>query len=814
MKNLFSGLTVLDLTTGMAGPMTSMMLADRGADVIRIEGPEPDPFPALDGGRVWNRGKQSAIFDLESAADRELLLALVDQADVLIESFAPGVMERLGLDAPTLLKRNPRLIHCSITGYGRDTRHATRPVYDQLVAARAGLQWEARGWYGSPMDHIKGLDRATVEHDVPDAVRIGADRDGPIFSATPATSIVTAYHASLGISAALRARQVTARGQWVEISMLQAIIASNGSGWQRPANTRIPGYSFDVQDRRQTWGLVTAKDGFMCMWVSPPQWFIAAGAGDTLVIPGADAFDRREGAMMTIEKRLERLAQADPIFRKFTVDEWVRIAAEDGNISCQPVRTPEEALCDPALVSEGSVVEVEDPELGILRQAGAVYRLHDRPISVRWPAPKRGAHTEAVRARAAGLKDTPPAPAGADGPHLAGPLSGVRIVDFGAAVAGPWATQLLADMGADVVKVDPPRQAFWMTTNMALAVNRSKRWMGLDAKTPDGAEIARKLVEGADVVMLNLRPQAAKKLGFDYETLSAINPRLIYCTTRGFEDGPRSTLPGNDQTANSLGGTTWEDGGCWDGGRPWFGATSNGDLGNGYLAAIGVTQALYDRENTGKGQLVDASILNASLFNNSRVYTNREGKNFDRPKLDEGQTGFSALYRIYRCTDEWLCLAVFSDAEWQALVRAVPALAGDARFATAEARAANDAALAALLGDTFATASADTWFSTLDAAGVPCEISSSTFSQTMFDDAELIERKWVIHKVGNPNTGPIDMYGLAVDFSETPGEAGGPPPVLWQHTREILSEIGYTNAEIDRMAEAGTVVLPLETVAA
>jgi crotonobetainyl-CoA:carnitine CoA-transferase CaiB-like acyl-CoA transferase len=813
MADLFGGLTVLDLSNGIAGPCATMMLADRGADVIRIEGPEPDDFPALDNGKVWNRGKRSAIVDLTKPQERELFLKLAANADVLVESFAPGRTRELGIDFETLTVLNPKLIYCSITGYGRGNKHSSRPAYDQLVAARTGLQWEARGWYGSPMAHIQGRDRQSADFPVPAEVRIGADRDGPIFTASPAPSVITTYHTLLGISAALCAREQTGLGQWVETSMLQAVIAMNCAGWQRPERLDSPGYDHEVMERRQTWGIVEAKDGFMCMWVSPPAWFSAAGEGDALKVPDPTLRDMRK-VMMPIEQRLQALKQAAPIFKKFTVEEWVRIAAQDGNVSCQPVRKPEEALSDPALLAEGSVVEVEDPELGTLLQAGAVYRMSNRPIHVRWPAPKRGAHTEAVKAEARALEAKTEPPATEGGKALQRPLGGVRIVDFGAAVAGPWATQLLADLGADVIKVDPARQAFWLVNHMALTVNRSKRWMGLDAKTSAGAEIVRRLVQGADVVVLNIRPRAARKLGLDYETLSQINSTLIYCHTRGHEDGPRSSLPGNDQTGNALGGAEFEDGGTWNGGRPWFGSTSNGDLGNGYLAAIGIVQALYDRSRTGKGQMVDASILNASLVNCSRVYTDRNGTRFPRPKLDCEQTGLSALYSLYACADgEWICIGVFSDAVWQALTAVVPALGSDARFASPTLRAENDAALRQILGEAFRCESAREMFTRLDQAGVACEISSRTFSQTLFDDPEMIERKWVARCRGNPNTGTIDMFGIPIDFSRTATEPGGAPPVLWQHTRVILLEMGYSDAQIDALAKDGVIILPAHDLA-
>jgi crotonobetainyl-CoA:carnitine CoA-transferase CaiB-like acyl-CoA transferase len=397
---------------------------------------------------------------------------------------------------------------------------------------------------------------------------------------------------------------------------------------------------------------------------------------------------------------------------------------------------------------------------------------------------------------------------------LAGPLAGIRVVDFGLAVAGPWAAQMLADLGADVIKVDPARQAFWLPTHMATGVNRSKRSIGVDMKAPGGTEVAYDLVRRADVVVFNMRPQAAAKLGLDYESLRRINPRVVYCHTRGHEDGPRSLLPGNDQTANALAGTEWEDGGGANGGRPWFGVTSGGDLGNGFLAAIAVVAALYDRERTGRGQQVDASILNAGLLNNSRVRTTREGRSFDRPRLDAEQLGLSALYRLYTCQpvqderDEaaWLCLAAVAPSHWDALTTVVPELAGDPRFATAVSRRTNDAALSEVLAGALRTGPAGKWFEVLDAAGVPCELCDPTFSQRLFDDQELIERGWVVGLDGNPILGHIDMFGAGIDFSGTPATPGGPPPVMWQHTVEVLSELGYDAAKIDGLRASGAVL--------
>jgi len=140
MASVLEGLTVLDLSRGVAGPIATMLLADNGAAVTRIESPLPDPFASWPGSRVWARGKRSAVLDLKQADDHERFMALASRADVIVESFRPGVTTRLGIDYDTLYAHNPALIYCSITGYGRDNRHSHRPAYDALVAARLGLQ--------------------------------------------------------------------------------------------------------------------------------------------------------------------------------------------------------------------------------------------------------------------------------------------------------------------------------------------------------------------------------------------------------------------------------------------------------------------------------------------------------------------------------------------------------------------------------------------------------------------------------------------------------------------------------------------------
>ena len=281
-------------------------------------------------------------------------------------------------------------------------------------------------------------------------------------------------------------------------------------------------------------------------------------------------------------------------FKKFTAEEW-RLWGERVKEGVQVVRTPEEAFSDELLLAEGSVVEVADPDLGPIRHLGVITELGRTPGAVQGPAPRRGEHTADVMREAA---DSPDVQAGS--PTLVdarseGPLAGVRVLDIGLALAGPYGTSLLADLGADVIKVMAPWDGPWMDTGIGQMANRGKRGVLLNLGKPCGLEAFYKLVETADVVAHNMRDGVAERLGVDYEKLRAIKPDLIYCASRGFDrDRSSRGLPGTDQSGSALAGQEWEDGGCWHGGQPFFG-TSMGDLGNGFLTAIAVNEALFHR---------------------------------------------------------------------------------------------------------------------------------------------------------------------------------------------------------------------------
>ena len=366
------------------------------------------------------------------------------------------------------------------------------------------------------------------------------------------------------------------------------------------------------------------------------------------------------------------------------------------------------------------------------------------------------------------------------------------MLDLGFAVAGPFGTQLLADLGANVIKVNTWRDPWWHANHIAYGANRGKRSIGIDLKTPEGRAVLHRLVEQADVVHSNMRRPALARLQVDEASLRAVNPDIIYCHTRGFDRGPRSESPGNDQTGCSLAGVTYEDGGVGDGGDPFWSLTSLGDTGNGFLSAIGVIQALYHRQLTGEPQAVDTSILNAGMLVASMASVREDGTPLPRPHLDRMQLGLHPLYRLYETTDGWLCLAAVTDEHWRSLLDALdPPWATDDRFADAAARAANADALTAHITAMFATRASRDVFETLDSHGVPCEIADPDFAAGVFDDPEMRARGLVVQQQ-HPKLGRFEHFGTTIDFSDTPGKIWGPPPVVGQHTARSCTSTGST----------------------
>jgi crotonobetainyl-CoA:carnitine CoA-transferase CaiB-like acyl-CoA transferase len=799
MAGAFDRLRVLDLSRGIAGPMTTMFLVDNGADVIRIEPSSGDPFAQQTGYRVWNRGKRSVRLDLHGVDGRRQFDQLVQKSDIVVDSFSWGTTTRLGVDHDALSALNPRIVTCSITAYGEHPAHRDRPGYDGLVAARTGLLYDQKGRRGTAMEFINGRPGPYPEFDAPEGLVRGADREGPIFPRTPWPSIGATYFATLGIAAALRARQVSGLGQHVTTSLLQGALAAACLNWQRVENPDAPLYWMWPVDSRSIEGLYECADGkWVHHWTIRPRWVLTAAEGEKLVAPGLDSFrDDPDRVSMESDGLLAGIflhPQLVEAFKKFPSDAWVR-AAEEVGLGIATVRPPGEALADKSFLADGCVAEVDDPEQGLIRHVGPLLEFSATAGAVRGPAPRSGEHTEEVLAELLSGAPDPGTPMGSD-ESLAHPLTGVRVLDLGLGVAGPFTGRVLADLGADVIKINALHDTYWNGTHMGLGTNRGKRSIALNLKDPAGREVLEKLLQCSDVITLNWRPGAAARLGLDYETLRERYPALIYCNTRGYEKGPRSDLPGTDQNAAAMTGTEWEDGACGVGNPPLWSRSNMGDTGNALLAAIAITTALYHRDRTGEGQAVSTSIVNAGLLHTSHAWVHSDGTAPDWGQVDRDQFGLSPYYRLYRCAlGEWVFLAAFtseSRAKLRTLLPGAP-------------QAEGEASVAEWLASCFESMGAAEAFAVLNDGGVPIEVVDEFFCRNLFDDPEA-RRLNLVSETRSSSVGRFEDPGLLVNISPAQTVIQGGPCACGEQTRDILSELGYSSAQVEVMVQSRAVL--------
>ncbi len=390
------------------------------------------------------------------------------------------------------------------------------------------------------------------------------------------------------------------------------------------------------------------------------------------------------------------------------------------------------------------------------------------------------------------------------------------MLDYGVALAGPFGPMVMADLGADVIKIDNISPTVGTAGGFLWAAcQRGKRSIAINLKSPQGREISQRLIASADVLHYNMRVGVAERLGFAYEQARAINPGIVHCHLTGYGNtGPLAPWPGVDQMGQALAGIEWEQGGAFDGGAPQWSRFGMCDAAAGLLSVIGVLQALYHRERTGLGQQVETNILNAGMVFASDVLTGGEAIP-DRAHLDRMQTGLGPLYRFYQTADGWLCVVALAEQEWRALTAVLgrPELRDDPRFATSVDRRTNGAELSAELETAFLAKPADDWFAALDAAGVPCEVvlqspaddgTSGGSRPPWFAESGARTDQWVVSN-DHPVWGRLDQPGGLVDLSGTPRRSPGPPAMVGAQTREVLLEIGYGDDEIEQLHVDGVV---------
>jgi crotonobetainyl-CoA:carnitine CoA-transferase CaiB-like acyl-CoA transferase len=380
---------------------------------------------------------------------------------------------------------------------------------------------------------------------------------------------------------------------------------------------------------------------------------------------------------------------------------------------------------------------------------------------------------------------------------MALPLSGIRVLDVSQVMAGPFCCMLLADMGADVIKIEPPGTGDSTRHSMGfrmkgsdspgfLALNRNKRSITLDLKTDADREVLYALVKTADVLVENARPGVANRLGMGYETLRAINPRLVYASISGFgQTGPWSQRPGFDLIAQAVSGVLSSNG--FAGMEPAKNSIAIADLGAGLFTAYAVLSALIGRQSSGEGQRVDASLFEAAL--SLSIWETTELWGTGKPPKPIGSANrMSAPYQAVEASDDWLVIGAANQGLWLKLLEVLgrEELQQDERFSTNALRISNRIALIELLAPTFRTRTRDDWVETLLEAGVPAAPILDYGEAVVSEQAVARE---MVKMIPHPVEGEFRALGFPVKMSATPQEIRLPPPLLNEHGLQICQEL-------------------------
>ncbi|WP_171236552.1 CoA transferase [Ruegeria sp. HKCCA6837] len=802
---------VLDFGQYLAGPLVGMMLADMGANVIRIDPPGGPRLkdPATD---MLSRGKTAVTLDLKTEAGLRTARELVARADVVIENFRPGVMERLGLGPEALREINPRIVSLSLPGFAStDPALADLPAWEAVIAARTGQFTDM------------GLNRRLM---------------GINPSFTPLT-LASAYGAAFGAMAvqfALLARNRNG-GEHIEVplasSLLEGLVYNCEQIEDYPERYKSPR---EVElYRRAAEGLpMDLSFGELEEFLDPfyRTYTCADGRGFYVVAGSVKTHPRRVLETLGLKELADELPDFDAYLdtadwpddwslRNYPVgdrdrarvsaammaafltkpsQEWeVLFGAAKAPATAQ--RFTREWLADPHALASGLVLEVDDPRHGAMRQLGNVAWLAgDEGALVKRPGPDSdSAPLTDILAEAPRTGKT--------GDSAGGWLDGLKVLDLTNVIAGPTIGSTLARFGAQVTSVQPvePSVDPWNTVVFGLHAHRGKESVLLNLRSEDGQVALRKLIKRSDVITMNGTDEQRDALGLGETQLAAINPRLILVQLDAFGGparGPKSDHLGYDDLAQAATGVMVRFGGGMQTPEEHahFGTI---DVLTGFCACVALGAALLRLEKTGKGGIARAALAGAGNLIQAQLMYDFDGRApFDEPSGREA-LGWGPFYHCYRAADDWMFFAAPTE-ERRALMR-VPELADLAKIPEEE--------MVAALSDRFAIHDAAHWaqaFAGSSATAMPLGSLHETRDAVLQPESEgQIDLAGNTFSVIRHDQHPMGRWcDLVAPNAVRPARAAiaipGPMPKYGSDTRRILNEIGFSGDQIKAMITAGT----------
>lgn len=787
MVQALEGIRILDLTSGPAGGIATMILSDFGAEVLMIERPGGDPMMALPASRMWRRGKRTLPLDLSSEEGLATLDDLCAGADVLICNWRSAALVRKHLDFASVHARHPHLVYCHISGYGSHGPHADYPGYEHLVAASTGR-----------MRLFSGL----------------VDREGPVFSALQVGVHACAQSAATGILAAILEQGDDGEGKLVETSMLQgmlphelaAMIGAQFPGIFGDLIPAVPPAVIEPPIPSLFYHPAQTSDG---RWVQfgnlLPHLFdnflLVTGLIDVLADPDYD-----QAQMMLPDEKQEAFRERMLMrIQERTAEEWMTACVADGGVVATVLQTTQQALNDPDIITNGHVIKRSDGG----EQLGPVARMMRTPATPGNDAVPDDSWMHLWRT-------TPRrAPERSNDARL--PLAGIRVVEIATIIAAPLATSYLADMGAEVIKVEPvggdPFRGLLGGLGSA-RVNAGKRSLSIDLKSETGREIVLGLIKDADVLIHNFRPGVPERLGIGYAQIEKINPGIVYLQANGYgPDGPGAQRPSTHPIPGAaMGGVLYQMGERVpeelldiDDLRLWtrrlmHANEVNPDPNTALVIATSILLGLVARQRTDKGQQILVDMFGANAYANSDDFLSYPGKP-DRAMPDAELLGLSATYRLYRCTgDEWVFLAMTCEKEYRLFV---DVLTGAGIQAPAvEVLQAGGTAASEALEILFARNDSAFWENLLASAGVGC-VSANAVTPREFwlTDPQSIALG-LTAETEHPSWGTYRRHGRQVLF-DGGGQRLGPPPNAGQHNAEVLLERGFDEEQIACLTSEG-----------